>query len=270
MRQSTKRTQQSDINSSVEKRKLLRYAPILCTTCAASLLIAQSSNARTRPVRYYRGERLKKELEDDPTLQFAKENALGLFEELDLDDDGEISEDEIMDFFASGDELTSAAKEYQVPLEFIACLLDFADANGDGSITRTEFTNFMLEKERFLVGAFSQADSDGSGELDINEFEEALANIKIPEGRQMKKLTQRAVRELTAKTDADGDGVISYFEFRQAFLTVTRKDMENVNPYWAEWIFGTGASHSDVAAEHRGEPGLLWWVTPRGPSSILV
>jgi Ca2+-binding EF-hand superfamily protein len=76
-----------------------------------------------------------------------------------------------------------------------AALIEQADANGDGNISKAEFLARRSE-------AFKDLDADTSGALTEAEFELAVA-------QRMKRFTGRAF----AKADKDGNGVISQAEW---------------------------------------------------------
>lgn len=60
--------------------------------------------------------------------------------------------------------------------------------------------------EEVMRGVFEMADTDGSGELDREEFRDALKNADLG-------LTRKDINLLMSEADVDGDGKISYQEF---------------------------------------------------------
>lgn len=79
-----------------------------------------------------------------------------------------------------------------------AALIEQADANGDGNISKAEFLARRSD-------AFRDLDADASGALTELEFELAVA-------QRMKRFTGRAF----AKVDKDGNGVISQAEWDES------------------------------------------------------
>lgn len=180
--------------------------------------------------------------ERDPAIQQCLARANMLFDLIDVKNRNALSEDDILEILAGpgSRELIAKSKEIGVPSEFLVSLLDNGDEDGDGLLTREEFVDYMKQKELFLISAFRSADTDMSGELDLDEFKIAMENLLIPEEGQFKKLKKSVIRKLMITADQDGDGDISYLEFREAFMTITMRDMENVKPFWADTVFGIG------------------------------
>lgn len=107
-----------------------------------------------------------------------------------------------MSFIAAA-AITAAAFALPVRAEGIAAqdagnLIDRADANGDGNVSKAEFLARRSE-------AFKDLDADGSGGLTQVEFELAVSE-------RMKRFSSRAF----SMVDADGNGAISQTEWDQS------------------------------------------------------
>lgn len=77
---------------------------------------------------------------------------------------------------------------------------------------------------------FQNADKDGNGQLDLEEFESILSSetLKL-------NLSKEEMDGIMAKADSDGNGFISYSEFIPVFkdvLTVIYQDKEED---WNDW-----------------------------------
>ncbi|GFO37395.1 calmodulin [Plakobranchus ocellatus] len=111
-----------------------------------------------------------------------------------------------------GKELGLTQKQFD-DINATFCLFD---ADGNGKITRSELREVVKAlgkaiSERDLDAMLSSVDSDGSGGIEFDEF---LPLIAREFGK--KDDVERHVRETFRSFDANGDGVISAREFRQA------------------------------------------------------
>ncbi|EKX53490.1 hypothetical protein GUITHDRAFT_54801, partial [Guillardia theta CCMP2712] len=65
------------------------------------------------------------------------------------------------------------------------------------------------EQSAMISSAFNAFDMDGSGELEREEFEEALVHVGL-------EVPKEEVDEMMAVMDTDGSGTINFSEFQRA------------------------------------------------------
>uniref|UniRef100_A0A0E0NKL4 EF-hand domain-containing protein n=1 Tax=Oryza rufipogon TaxID=4529 RepID=A0A0E0NKL4_ORYRU len=117
-------------------------------------------------------------------------------------------------FDTDGDGLISAAEMR----EFYGCSVDeaeemvaAADRDGDGFVSIEELRAVMegggLDA---LRAAFDEYDEDGNGVITAEELRRALCRLNL-DGMD---LTAEQCAEIVAAVDSDGDGVISFDEFK--------------------------------------------------------
>lgn len=93
------------------------------------------------------------------------------------------------------------------------------DENGDGEIDFDEFLTLMRlrmgdsgeEAEQNLRDVFNVFDADGSGFIDHNEMRTICAKLA-------QDLTDEEINQLIEVADKDGDGEISFEEFKTLLL----------------------------------------------------
>ena len=75
--------------------------------------------------------------------------------------------------------------------------------------------DILNKKEKFLKiakAAFDNVDSDGSGEIDVNEFEEIMGKISLQMGTVPMSL--KDIKEIFDNIDTDHSGEIDFDEFQ--------------------------------------------------------
>ncbi|GAA5841321.1 hypothetical protein JCM11251_001624 [Rhodosporidiobolus azoricus] len=84
----------------------------------------------------------------------------------------------------------------------------------------TAFQSYADRKEAELFSSFCALDQDGDRKIGVEEVREACrtAGVAIPSGAE----GERAVREFVRHVDRDGDGVISFEEWRDFLLLLPR------------------------------------------------
>ncbi len=166
-----------------------------------------------------------------------------------LSDAEELSDEAVAAMFASWDangdgvlsldEVVAGLKGLKLPvtpsdLEYYRERFRAADSNHDGRLQREElslqgFLGLVREKERGLRAVFEALDTDKSGYLDESELRDALASLNMP-------YDEGAVRRLMRRIDSNGDGKISFSEFRAVLLLVPDYSLAAVMDYWAQAV----------------------------------
>ena len=133
-------------------------------------------------------------------------NACKLFNQLDLNGDGKITEHELYKFLChriNSDTLDDDIREIYNKL----------DMDNDGYIQYEEFVRAAVSKEKFLGEnvlkfAFGFFDKDNSGKITFNEIAEVYEK-SIPD----KKNVEKALNNIMNEVDINRDGKISFDEF---------------------------------------------------------
>jgi len=139
-----------------------------------------------------------------------KGQLLTTFQLLDLNGDGKLSRDELIVGYQKILGLTHAEEE-------VDAIMRAVDNNNSGSIDYTEFVmatmnrQKMLSKER-LEAVFKLFDKDGNGYLTADELKE------IFNPGNAKEIDEKVWTDLINEVDQNGDGKISYKEFKDMML----------------------------------------------------
>jgi calcium-dependent protein kinase len=133
-----------------------------------------------------------------------KESLSSIFKAFDENSDGRLSKKE----FINGYEKIFGQT---IDQEKIAKIFDSVDLDKSGFIDYSEFVvATMNEKNLFsekkLAAAFKMFDTDSSGSISRKEVKEALLKIQ--------KFTEDELQEIIGQVDKDGDGEISFDEFK--------------------------------------------------------
>mmetsp|Transcript_4733 Transcript_4733/g.7863 ORF Transcript_4733/g.7863 Transcript_4733/m.7863 type:complete len:153 (-) Transcript_4733:89-547(-) len=99
--------------------------------------------------------------------------------------------------------------------EEIEAMLRAVDKNGDGEIDFEEFVALMRlraehreeDPEAALLDAFNIFDADGSGSIDRDE-------VRVLMRKLAQTLTEDEIDDIMDEVDTDGDGQISFEEFK--------------------------------------------------------
>jgi len=135
---------------------------------------------------------------------------LQTFQMLDTNGDGKLSREELIAGYQKIMGLSSAEAE-------VDAIMKAVDNNGSGSIDYTEFVmatinrQKLLSKER-LEAVFKLFDKDGNGYLTADELRE------IFNPGNAKDIDEKVWAELIKEVDQNGDGQISYKEFKDMML----------------------------------------------------
>jgi Ca2+-binding EF-hand superfamily protein len=102
----------------------------------------------------------------------------------------------------------------ELPLEEIKGMIADLDSDGSGEIDFEEFIHFMqmtqvseeLTDEEEVIRAFQTFDKDGNGWLSCDEFKHILCNLGD-------KFTEQECMEIFKEADLNNDGRLEYREF---------------------------------------------------------
>lgn len=148
----------------------------------------------------------------------------GLFEELDVDDSGCISKDELVD----GLERLG----YEIDTDELEQLISRVDTNKDGSLQLSEFTAGMIDWpalqedsrwDTWVNRAFDKLDQNGDGYIELGELESQIgASVRplyISEGDDEEAERILEARNMLREADTNGDGLVSREEFAELLTT---------------------------------------------------
>ncbi len=126
-----------------------------------------------------------------------------VFTELDANRNGLVSAEELRSM--SGGDRSQESR--------IALMIIMLDVDGDGALSKEEFSVMMAgrseisdEQARRL---FDHFDTDGNGVIDVLEGRAAMAQMQS-------NVSEAEQEEALFRADANGDGEITYDEFRKA------------------------------------------------------
>ena len=99
--------------------------------------------------------------------------------------------------------------------EEVEAMIKEVDSDGDGQIDFEEFKNMMqadaendeAENEQFLKEAFDFFDKDASGYIDKSELKATIEHMG-------QKVSAEELEKMMKEADTDGDGQISFEEFK--------------------------------------------------------
>ena len=148
-----------------------------------------------------------------PVKKFTDEEITQLkqaFALFDLDGNGYITNDELG---------TVLRKMGQEPTdEEVEQMIAEIDEDGDGTIDFEEFCELMEKRmsddntEADIIEVFKVFDNDGSGNISAAELKHILCNLEEP-------LTAGEVEWIVSEADIDGDGTISFDEFKKMMMS---------------------------------------------------
>ena len=107
--------------------------------------------------------------------------------------------------------------------EVVDKIMKIADSDGSGEIDYSEFVVATMDKRKLLSNekletAFNLFDRDNSGSISANEIKDVLGVGK--------NIDEKVWNEIVLEVDANGDGEISFLEFKimmQKLLTTDGK-----------------------------------------------
>ena len=133
-------------------------------------------------------------------------NACKLFNQIDINGDGKITEAELY----KGLSLKIKSDTLKEEVHGIYKNLDM---DNNGFIEYEEFVRAAVSKEKFMTDnvlrfAFRYFDKDGSGEITFDEIEEVFKKNVAD-----KKNVTQGLKQIVNEVDINGDGIISFEEF---------------------------------------------------------
>lgn len=127
-------------------------------------------------------------------------------------------------------------------------IMKIADADGSGEIDYSEFVVATINKRKLLtdeklVSAFSLFDKDGSGSISANEIKEVLGVGK--------NIDEKVWNEIITEVDGNGDGEISFEEFKTMMQKLLIDDTPTTNSTNAQsGVFNDQSGGKGKIAKH--------------------
>jgi len=146
-----------------------------------------------------------------------------IFSAIDTDHSGSLTADEVR-----------AGLSQKMPADRLEKLIA-AMLGKDGTISYTAFMGTMLWK------FYKDADADGDGSLSIDEVQEM---IKRPAMEQVMRGMQ--VAEVMKMLDQDGDGVVTFEEFKAAMAGKPPPPTVTISVPWDGWRLGQNVTYYSV------------------------
>jgi calcium-dependent protein kinase len=140
-----------------------------------------------------------------------KEKLAKIFKDIDVNGDGKLSKEEIMNGFDKYFNKTMNEEEVDKMFESV-------DTDNSGFIDYSEFIVAAMNEKNLLTNdkleaAFKMFDKDGSGLITPDEIKEVLGKGG--------NLPEEALNEIIKQVDDNGDGEISFEEFAQMMKNLT-------------------------------------------------
>lgn len=139
------------------------------------------------------------------------------FKALDKNSDGKLSRDELIEGYR---QIMGDLAEAEVDR-----IMQIADADGSGEIDYSEFVVATMDKRKLLSNekletAFRLFDKDDSGSISADEIKDVLGVGK--------NIDEKVWNEIIYEVDANGDGEISFVEFKIMMQKLLSSDGINV------------------------------------------
>ena len=136
-------------------------------------------------------------------------NACKLFNQIDINGDGKITEEELYKGLSTKIKSDTLEKD-------VENIYHKLDMDGDGYIEYEEFVRAAVSKDKFMVNnvlkfAFRFFDKDNSGNIDINEIGKVFKKSITDQNN-----VEQALYKILYEVDSDRDGKITFEEFSKA------------------------------------------------------
>ncbi|PSC76347.1 calcium-binding mitochondrial carrier S -1 [Micractinium conductrix] len=110
------------------------------------------------------------------------------------------------------------------------------DKDASRTVDFQEFRRYVQSKERRIRAAFRSIDADADGQLDAGEVHAAAQALGL-------SVAPGEAERMVSMLDADGDGLISYGEFRRFVVMLPGAQLTRSNIMWAwldssDWLDG--------------------------------
>jgi len=103
---------------------------------------------------------------------------------------------------------------YNFTTKELGKMLERVDKDGNGYIDFQEFTDMLIgkpisaESETELIKVFKMLDIKGKGHIGVKELQRVTQSVG-------QKLSKKEIRKMISIADSDGDGKVSFDEFKQ-------------------------------------------------------
>jgi calcium-dependent protein kinase len=167
---------------------------------------------------FHRSEKLQRAARTAVAMQLTDSQIHGLreqFKAIDANNDGHISREELEQAMMT----LSTGETQEVPFGNVKSVFESVDTDGSGLIDYSEFCAAALKDgavrcEKAMKAAFRVFDMDGDGHISKAELGHVLASQSEDLGE---------IDRLLDPWDADGDGQLSFDEFRAMVLNLGRE-----------------------------------------------
>lgn len=164
-----------------------------------------------------------------------------IFNEIDLDQSGEIDADELRKYCGKNN----------LPTDLFMDALD-----GEGKIRVQEMIEYRKEKDSELRKAFEAMDADKDGTISFNELVSAVEvmnefNVQGKGKRAKIPIDKFAMKQFFDALDSDHSGSIDFNEFSSVFCMLEKKRLEDLTPYWSSMSIGLENGVDLVAENHK-------------------
>ena len=147
------------------------------------------------------------------------DNARRLFNQLDVNRDGQLSRSEIQ----------QSLRLMKLPFtdSYVDELMSKVDTDKNNLVSYDEFETYVTTKLKELHDLFQQFDTNGDGVIDEKEVEQMLIKLNMP--HHMKD-----VNRLLTRIDTDKSGAIDFEEWSELLMMIPLTNVDNVLQYWKE------------------------------------